>query len=120
MAANPIDELRLSLMKDVLPVGMAVVERARRGGPREVFDAFSTDRDPLATLQQEGEDAARQVRDSLDRVRPGLGNPVLQVDVRDEGSGAAPGEDEGDLVAVLERIDLGLALLEKRLPGSGA
>ena len=30
---NPLDQLRLSLMQDVLPVGLAVLERARQGGP---------------------------------------------------------------------------------------
>ena len=29
---NPLDQLRLSLMQDVLPVGLAVFERARQGG----------------------------------------------------------------------------------------
>jgi hypothetical protein len=34
MAADPLDSLRLTLMQDVLPVGLAVAERARRGSPR--------------------------------------------------------------------------------------
>ena len=29
---NPLDQLRLSLMQEILPVGLAVVERARQGG----------------------------------------------------------------------------------------
>ena len=34
MADNqPFDTLRLALMQDVLPVGLALVERARAGGP---------------------------------------------------------------------------------------
>ena len=28
---NPLDQLRLSLMQEVLPVGLAVLERARQG-----------------------------------------------------------------------------------------
>ena len=40
MAADPLDALRLTLMQDVLPVGVAMVDRARRGGPREVLAAF--------------------------------------------------------------------------------
>ena len=33
---NPLDQLRLSLMQDVLPVGLAVLERARQGGAGKV------------------------------------------------------------------------------------
>ena len=71
----------------MLPVGLAVVERARKGGAREVLAALegnsSHPGDPLAVLRQEGEPAASQLRDSLDRLQPGLGNPVMKVEVRD-------------------------------------
>jgi hypothetical protein len=84
MAADPLDALRLTLMQDVLPVGMAVVERARKGGPRQVMAAFDgSSADPLGQLRQEGEPAASRVRAQLDQVSPGLGNPVMQVEVRD-------------------------------------
>ena len=85
MAAEPLDALRLTLMQDVLPVGLAVVERVRRGGPQEVMAAFGGEAqgDPLGRLRQEGEPVARQVRDGLDRLQPGLGNPVMRVSVRD-------------------------------------
>ncbi|QEY32549.1 hypothetical protein EVJ50_10260 [Synechococcus sp. RSCCF101] len=116
MAANPIDELRVSLMRDVLPVGMAVVERARQGGARRVMDAFTGEEDPLSTLQSEGEPAAREVRDSLDRLQPGLGNPVLAVEVHDEGAPPPAAEDPSELIPVLERIEAGLRELEGRLP----
>ena len=33
---NPLDQLRLSLMQDVLPVGLAVLERARSGLQRDL------------------------------------------------------------------------------------
>jgi hypothetical protein len=39
--------------------------------------------DPITALRQEGEPAASQLRDSLDRLQPGLGNPVMKVEVRD-------------------------------------
>ena len=38
---NPLDQLRLSLMQDVLPVGLAVLERARQGGPGKVVEVFT-------------------------------------------------------------------------------
>ncbi|KAF0653510.1 hypothetical protein L107_07958 [Cyanobium sp. Copco_Reservoir_LC18] len=135
MAADPLDSLRLALMQDVLPVGLAVVERVRKGGPAEVLAAFDgTSADPLGQLRQEGEPAASQVRENLDRFQPGLGNPVMKVEVRDVGAeegaagpfpGAAPPAwdapppadpaDPAELLAALERIETRLALLQSRL-----
>ncbi|MEY4298007.1 MAG: hypothetical protein RLZZ423_1186 [Cyanobacteriota bacterium] len=126
MATDPLEALRLSLMQDVLPVGMAVVERARRGGPREVVEAFTTADDPLARLRQEGEPAARELRENLDRLQPGLGNPVMKVQVREmdspqsadvEPAAAAvdPRLERRALQEALLRIGERLALLEQRL-----
>lgn len=119
MAGDPLDSLRLTVMQELLPMGLAVVERARRGGPREVIAAFEGgESDPLTRLRQEGEPAARQVRDNLDRVQPGLGNPVLRVSVRDVPSPEAPepeGADPAELQDALARIAARLSLLESRL-----
>ena len=61
MATDPLDALRLTLMQDVLPVGLAVVKRAQRGGPSEVMAAFDgSASDPLGRLREEGEPAASQ------------------------------------------------------------
>jgi len=128
MAANPLDKLRLTLMQDVLPVGVAVAERARKGGFKDVMAAFARPQagpDPLSQLRQEGEPLASQLREGLDRLSPGLGNPVMKVDVRVEpeapmvdaraSQGASQGESESmplpDEQALLTR----LAALEQRL-----
>ncbi len=135
MAADPLDSLRLALMQDVLPLGLAVVERARKGGAAEVLAAFDgTSADPLGQLRQEGEPAASQVRENLDRFQPGLGNPVMKVEVRDvdaeeaqvvSGPEAAPPAwdsptqptpaDPAELLAALGRIEERLALLQSRI-----
>ncbi|MBW4529972.1 MAG: hypothetical protein KME02_04695 [Aphanothece saxicola GSE-SYN-MK-01-06B] len=135
MAADPLDSLRLALMQDVLPLGLAVVERARKGGPAEVLAAFDgTSADPLGQLRQEGEPAASQVRENLDRFQPGLGNPVMKVEVRDvdaedaqvvSGPEATPPvwdtpapptpADPAELMAALGRIEERLALLQSRI-----
>ena len=129
MAADPLDALRLTLMQDLLPVGLAVVERARKGGPREVMAAFDgSSPDPLGTLREEGEPAATQLRAGLDNLQPGLGNPVVKVEVRDvpfqaaqpaaqpaAQSVAQPQEDAAELQAALVRISSRLAELERRL-----
>lgn len=129
MAGEPLDSLRLALMQDVLPLGLAVVERARRGGPREVIAVFEAgESDALTRLRQEGEPAARQLRDNLDRLQPGLGNPVVKVSVRDvpepptdatalqDNRDAEPeAEDPAELQQALSRIAARLSLLESQL-----
>ncbi|MFM8259640.1 MAG: hypothetical protein ACKN83_07420 [Vulcanococcus sp.] len=122
MAPDPLESLRLTLMQEVLPVGIALVERARRGGPRELAEVFSGAEDPLGRLRQEGDPAARDLRDSLDRLQPGLGNPVMKVQVRDIPSpdSSSPGEADAvderrELQEALGRIGARLALLEQRL-----
>lgn len=131
MAADPFEALRLTLMQDVLPVGLAVAERARKGGPREVLAAFDgSSSDPLGRLREEGEPAAGNLRENLDRIRPGLGNPIMKVDVRDLDSEAvrdgepsqdapepvtAVPDDGDDLHLRLVRIRERLVSLERRL-----
>ena len=137
--AQRLNALRLKLMQEVLPVGLAVADRARKGGAKDVIAAFQGDVDPIEQLRQEGEVAASQVRERLDRVSPGLGNPVVKVEVRDvaqdgmgegldRGFGAAIGAngpggsqasaDLHDLEQGLSRIAERLQLLEQRL-GAG-
>ncbi len=87
------------------------------------FDGRSAD--PLGTLRQEGEPAASQVRQGLDRVSPGLGNPVMKVDVHEMDQGMAhpeagdvPGADPLDALALQQGLALiagRLELLEQRL-----
>ncbi len=111
---NPLDQLRLSLMQEVLPVGLAVVERARQGGASKVVEAFTTgSADPLDDLRQEGEPTARSVRQQLDAVSPGLGNPVMPVAVSVE----EPEDEREELLATLQRIDQRLAALKAQLQG---
>lgn len=126
MAADPFDALRLTLMQDVLPVGLAVAERVRKGGAKEVLAAFDgSNADPLGRLRDEGEPAAKSVRDNLDRLQPGLGNPVLKVEVRDVPShepnewvvpqGGPPADHPEELQVALQRIADRLSQLERRL-----
>ena len=117
---NPLDQLRLSLMQDVLPVGLAVLERARKGGPGKVVEVFTAgSEDPIADLRQEGEPVARDVREQLDAVSPGLGNPVMPVSVSvDEPTEPTPVDQDGteDLLPTLRRIEERLEELRRRLP----
>ncbi len=119
MATDPLDALRLTLMQDVLPVGLAMVERARKGGAQEVMAAFDgRSADPLGTLRQEGEPAASELRQGLDRVRPGLGNPVMKVEVHDVATEPVDPQDALALQQGLARIAERLEQLEQRLGSS--
>lgn len=109
---NLLDQLRLSVMQDVLPVGLAVLERARQGGPAKVVEAFTNGgEDPVDALRQEGEPAARSVREQLDAVSPGLGNPVMPVAVSVE----EPDDAKDDLIETLLRIEQRLETLKGHL-----
>jgi hypothetical protein len=124
MAENqPFDTLRLALMQDVLPVGLALVERARAGGPGKVVESFTSGAsDPLRELRDEGEPAAKGVRERLDQVSPGLGNPVMPVQVAVEEpsdvvidvieKGNTPEQEERQLHEVLAGITQRLQALE--------
>ena len=100
-----------------------MVERARKGGAREVMAAFDgQEADPLGSLREEGEPAASQLRQGLDRVSPGLGNPVMKVEVHDvatevgaEGAHQADPQDALELQQGLARIAARLEQLEQRL-----
>jgi hypothetical protein len=117
MAADPLDALRLTLMQDLLPVGMAMVERARKGGPREVLAAFDgNSADPLGQLREEGEPIASQMREGLDRLSPGLGNPVMKVEVRDVAAEPSSPADAQELSEALQRIASRLEELRRQLP----
>ena len=55
---QPFDEFRLSLMQEILPMGLAVLDRARKGGASKVVEVFSSgSQNPLADLRDEGEPA---------------------------------------------------------------
>ena len=126
MAADPFDALRLALMQDVLPVGLGAVDRVRKGGPAELLAALTAgEGDPVARLREEGEPAASRLRQQLDQLSPGLGNPVMKVEVRDvqpespmavstvAADGSRPSDAE--LQCRLQLIKQRLRLLEQRL-----
>ena len=109
--SQPLDSLRLALMQEVLPMGLAFVDRVRTDGPAKAVESVASGDDPFGDLRQQGEAAAREVRERLDQISPGLGNPVMSVQVEvDEPVEALDrlGSDHGDssqLQDVLARID---------------
>ena len=79
--SQPLDSLRLALMQEVLPMGLAFVDRVRTDGPAKAVESVASGDDPLGDLREQGEAAAREVRERLDQISPGLGNPVMSVQV---------------------------------------
>jgi len=117
MADDPKDILRLALMQDVLPVGLAIFERVKQGGASKVAEAFSSSDDPLQELKIEGELAAKTVREQLDNVSPGLGNPVVpvKVDIEFRNPEVDPILDQESLLQCLGRIQVDIQELETLL-----
>jgi hypothetical protein len=115
--SRPFDAMRLALMQDVLPVGLALLDRARRGGPGRVVESFTTSPEPFGDLRSEGEPAAREVRERLDQVSPGLGNPVMEVAVEVEEMVDENVKEELPVTVEDERLALQEALtrIEQRL-----
>lgn len=112
MADNqPFDSLRLALMQEFLPMGLAFVDRVRIDGPAKAVESVARGEDPLGELRLQGEAAAREVRERLDQISPGLGNPVMSVQVEvdepvdPQDSLESDQDDSLELHAVLERID---------------
>ena len=108
---QPLDSLRLALMQEVLPMGLAFVDRVRTDGPAKAVESVARGDDPLGDLREQGEVAAREVRERLDQISPGLGNPVMSVQVEVDEP-AAPQDsldsdhsDSSQLQDVMTRID---------------
>ena len=114
---QPLDELRLALMQDVLPMGLAFVDRVRSDGPARAVESLAQADDLLEDLRREGEPAARVLRERLDQISPGLGNPVMSVQVQvDEPveplESPALSNDPQELQEVLARIETRLQRLD--------
>tara|TARA_Y100001968_G_C19312416_1_gene694905 strand:+ start:296 stop:709 length:414 start_codon:yes stop_codon:yes gene_type:complete len=120
MAKDQLETFHLLLMQEYLPVGLALMERASKGGPKKVMQAWTELEEPLDQLRTEGDAKATLLRDQLDKIRPGLGNPVVSVDVVVNTSKDINDDDDinvdedsiNDLFRVLNRIDKNLKILD--------
>jgi len=119
--SQPLDSLRLALMQEVLPMGLAFVDRVRTEGPAKAVESVARGDDPLGDLREQGEAAARELRERLDQISPGLGNPVMSVQVEVEEPGESQDsldsdpDDASQLQDVLARIDGRLQRLDALL-----
>ena len=121
MANDPLQSLRLQMLNDVLPVGLGAVARLRSARAGDLFSDLLKGQDGVDNLRQDGEDDARQVRDLLDQLAPGLGNPVVEVDVEVQSRPADPSGQEEDIQELQERLALmaeRVAQLKTTLPAT--
>ena len=105
MAKDQLRDLHLFAMESALPFGMGIINNARTGGLQKIMNVFQS-KDPFSEFQVDGETSAKAVRDKIDQLIPGLGHPVVSVDVTiEENQTDYEINDEDSLVSTLQRID---------------
>ena len=105
MAKDQLRDLHLFAMESALPFGMGIINNAKTGGFQKIMDVFKS-KDPFSELQVDGKTSAEKVREKIDQLIPGLGYPVVSVDVTVEENYPDYEKNEQDsLVSTLNRID---------------
>ena len=113
MAKDQLRDLHLFAMESALPFGMGIIQNAKTGGFQKVIDVIKS-KDPFSEFQVDGETSAKTVRDKIDQFIPGLGYPVVSVDVTVEDN--YPDYERNDkesLVSTLYRIESELDKLKR-------
>ena len=105
MAKDQIRDLHLFAMESALPFGMGIINNAKTGGFQKIIDVLKS-KDPYSEFQVDGKTSAKTVRDKIDKMIPGLGYPVVSVDVTvEENYPDCESNDQDSLVSTLNRID---------------
>ena len=118
MAKDQIRDLHLFAMESALPFGMGIINNAKTGGFQKIIDVLKS-KDPYLEFQVDGKTSAKIVRDKIDKLIPGLGYPVVSVDVTvDENYPDYQSNDQDSLVSTLNRIDTELDKLRHYLTHS--
>ena len=115
MAKDQLRDLHLFAMESALPVGMGIINNAKTGGLQKIINVFKS-KDPFSEFQVDGETSAKTVRDKIDQLIPGLGHPVVSVDVTvEENFTDYEMKDRESLVSILNRIDTQLDQMRQYL-----
>ena len=105
MAKDQLRDLHLFALESALPFGMGVIKNARKGGLKKILNVLKS-KDPFSEFQVAGENSAKIVRGKIDQFIPGLGHPVVSVEVSvDENYPEYKINDRDSLVSTLNRID---------------
>ncbi len=115
MAKDQLRDFHLFAMESALPFGMGIIKNAKTGGFQKIMDVIKS-KDPFSEFQVDGETSAKTVRDKIDQLIPGLGYPVVSVDVTvEENYPDYESNDKDSLVSTLNRIDSDLDKLRRLL-----
>ncbi len=113
MAKDRLRDFHLFAMESALPFGMGMIENAKTGGLKKIIDVLKS-KDPFSELQVDGETSAKTIRDKIDQFIPGLGYPVVSVDVTVEDDFPDyESNDQDSLVSTLKRIETKLDKLSR-------
>ena len=108
MAKDQLRDFHLFAMESALPFGMGIIHNVKAGGVQQIMNVLKS-KDPFSEFQVDGENSAKVVRDKIDQLIPGLGHPVLSVDVTvEENYPEYEIKDRDSLVSTLNRIDSNL------------
>ena len=111
MAKDQLRDFHLFAMESALPFGLGIIHNAKSGGFQKIMDVFKT-KDPFSEFQVDGATSAKTVREKIDQLIPGLGYPVVSVDVTvEEDYPDYERNDQDSLVSTLNRIDSRLSQL---------
>ena len=105
MAKDQLRNLHLFAVESALPFGMGILKNAKTGGLQKIMDVLKSE-DPLSEFQIDGKNSAKTVRDKIEQLIPGLGYPVVSVDVTvTENYPNYENNDQDSLISTLKRID---------------
>ena len=99
-------------MNRLLPVGVAIFNRSKDSGFINLFNVLKKEKNIYDTLYKEGSDSARTIRDNLDNIIPGLGNPIVSVDVEAQ-SNNQENLDNQSLCELITRVNKNLSKVDK-------
>ena len=107
MAQNVFSICHLALMETALPVGIAIANRAKKGNVDKILDSLMSADTSIGILKEEGIEDAKLVRMQLDQIIPGLGNPVIEVDVSvtPKATNVEATFSDPELAIILNRIE---------------
>ena len=115
MAKDQLKDFHLFAVETALPFRMGIIKNAKTGGFQKIMDVIKS-KDPFSEFQVDGETSAKKVRDKIDQLIPGLGYPVVSVDVTvEENYPDHESNDQDSLVSTLNRIDSDLNNLRRMI-----
>ena len=113
MAKDQLRNFHLFAMESALPFGMGIIKNAKTGGFKKIIDVFKS-KDPFSEFQVDGTSSAKTLRDKMEHFIPGLGYPVVSVEVTvEENDSDYEINDQESLVLTLNRIDSELDQLRR-------